>query len=255
MPRSSVTSTHAAPSSRRYCSAWSSTLLRSEAFSRRSRNCGTCALKALIPANAVVRPVRNAWTPRRTPATAWRIDSSAVRFATSDVSPSVTPSAPMTTSVAAMNILARRPSRGAVHRIACSRLRSKRRRLLSRYRNRQVPQGPAGLGGKPAFQLLRCERAPLGDERSRVVHLRSEEHTSELQSQSNIVCRLLLEKKKHTSEPEQQLNIVCRIMLGKMKLRNLSTRPIDLVVEQSTCQRWFLGDRLLSAICSPALGS
>src|SRR2546430_7603256 len=27
---------------------------------------------------------------------------------------------------------------------------------------------------------------------------RSEEHTSELQSQSNIVCRLLLEKKKNT---------------------------------------------------------
>src|SRR2546430_7477325 len=29
---------------------------------------------------------------------------------------------------------------------------------------------------------------------------RSEEHTSELQSQSNLVCRLLLEKKKHTVE-------------------------------------------------------
>src|SRR2546430_11833125 len=28
------------------------------------------------------------------------------------------------------------------------------------------------------------------------VHERSEEHTSELQSQSNLVCRLLLEKKK-----------------------------------------------------------
>src|SRR2546427_9074773 len=28
------------------------------------------------------------------------------------------------------------------------------------------------------------------------VHIRSEEHTSELQSQSNLVCRLLLEKKK-----------------------------------------------------------
>src|SRR2546430_3272081 len=27
-------------------------------------------------------------------------------------------------------------------------------------------------------------------------HMRSEEHTSELQSQSNLVCRLLLEKKK-----------------------------------------------------------
>src|SRR2546430_9208273 len=29
---------------------------------------------------------------------------------------------------------------------------------------------------------------------------RSEEHTSELQSQSNLVCRLLLEKKKHKSK-------------------------------------------------------
>src|SRR5438270_4027978 len=29
-------------------------------------------------------------------------------------------------------------------------------------------------------------------------HARSEEHTSELQSQSNLVCRLLLEKKKKT---------------------------------------------------------
>src|SRR5688572_32488642 len=29
--------------------------------------------------------------------------------------------------------------------------------------------------------------------------LRSEEHTSELQSQSNLVCRLLLEKKKNTN--------------------------------------------------------
>src|SRR2546430_16098780 len=30
--------------------------------------------------------------------------------------------------------------------------------------------------------------------------LRSEEHTSELQSQSNLVCRLLLEKKKFVNE-------------------------------------------------------
>src|SRR5688572_32286386 len=29
------------------------------------------------------------------------------------------------------------------------------------------------------------------------LHVRSEEHTSELQSQSNLVCRLLLEKKKN----------------------------------------------------------
>src|SRR5256885_11296788 len=32
-------------------------------------------------------------------------------------------------------------------------------------------------------------------------HDRSEEHTSELQSPCNLVCRLLLEKKKHTSPP------------------------------------------------------
>src|SRR2546430_9029542 len=32
----------------------------------------------------------------------------------------------------------------------------------------------------------------------RVGEMRSEEHTSELQSQSNLVCRLLLEKKKST---------------------------------------------------------
>src|SRR2546430_7623824 len=33
---------------------------------------------------------------------------------------------------------------------------------------------------------------------SQTIHSRSEEHTSELQSQSNLVCRLLLEKKKHS---------------------------------------------------------
>src|SRR2546427_5476171 len=36
----------------------------------------------------------------------------------------------------------------------------------------------------------------LGHEVAGIVEERSEEHTSELQSQSNLVCRLLLEKKK-----------------------------------------------------------
>src|SRR5256886_8135429 len=36
-----------------------------------------------------------------------------------------------------------------------------------------------------------------GGEQQRVAIARSEEHTSELQSQSNLVCRLLLEKKKN----------------------------------------------------------
>src|SRR2546430_9413284 len=34
--------------------------------------------------------------------------------------------------------------------------------------------------------------------------LRSEEHTSELQSQSNLVCRLLLEKKKKKQTPHHE---------------------------------------------------
>src|SRR2546430_11318612 len=53
-----------------------------------------------------------------------------------------------------------------------------------------------------------CLQAPMQVEERRGVHVaraigtvhgdagRSEEHTSELQSQSNLVCRLLLEKKK-----------------------------------------------------------
>src|SRR5688572_31590291 len=36
-------------------------------------------------------------------------------------------------------------------------------------------------------------------------HVRSEEHTSELQSQSNLVCRLLLEKKKKNVNPSLEL--------------------------------------------------
>src|SRR2546427_9497205 len=41
----------------------------------------------------------------------------------------------------------------------------------------------------------------------KVEELRSEEHTSELQSQSNLVCRLLLEKKKKKiNERNRQVN-------------------------------------------------
>src|SRR2546430_16027156 len=37
---------------------------------------------------------------------------------------------------------------------------------------------------------------------------RSEEHTSELQSQSNLVCRLLLEKKKKKKKKKKMIKIV-----------------------------------------------
>src|SRR5260370_14583281 len=49
---------------------------------------------------------------------------------------------------------------------------------------------------------------------------RSEEHTSELQSHLNLVCRLLLEKKKITYA--KVLGILCRIMYD-VKRRELLT--------------------------------
>src|SRR2546427_1332432 len=47
----------------------------------------------------------------------------------------------------------------------------------------------------PGADRFRRRGTGLGAEREGRAH-RSEEHTSELQSQSNLVCRLLLEKKK-----------------------------------------------------------
>src|SRR5438270_10697093 len=41
-----------------------------------------------------------------------------------------------------------------------------------------------------------CQESPRPVGQAVSSYLRSEEHTSELQSQSNLVCRLLLEKKK-----------------------------------------------------------
>src|SRR5689334_24813211 len=57
-----------------------------------------------------------------------------------------------------------------------------RRACSSATANRSAAVGP-GRGGRPAT-------------RSRAWANRSEEHTSELQSQFHLVCRLLLEKKK-----------------------------------------------------------
>src|SRR5205085_10590484 len=47
---------------------------------------------------------------------------------------------------------------------------------------------------------------------------RSEEHTSELQSQSNLVCRLLLEKKKSTNHASHYFDLV----IGKILTSRLS---------------------------------
>src|SRR2546427_9845686 len=66
------------------------------------------------------------------------------------------------------------------------------------------------------FRSVRQLPGALGDEQSALEEsfadglldcpqYRSEEHTSELQSQSNLVCRLLLEKKKRTSRKANAL--------------------------------------------------
>src|SRR2546422_649435 len=47
--------------------------------------------------------------------------------------------------------------------------------------------GKQGVDGRPEYVMQACEAS-----------LRSEEHTSELQSRLHLVCRLLLEKKKLT---------------------------------------------------------
>src|SRR2546427_6532697 len=58
------------------------------------------------------------------------------------------------------------------------------------------PHKPLLLGGLEHVAELALAAAHQRGEDLELRSLRSEEHTSELQSQSNLVCRLLLEKKK-----------------------------------------------------------
>src|ERR1039457_7306805 len=65
-----------------------------------------------------------------------------------------------------------------------------------------------------------------------MMKLRSEEHTSELQSPCNLVCRLLLENIKrseeHTSELQSPCNLVCRLLpeeSGITRASNSRHRP------------------------------
>src|SRR3989475_5378225 len=67
--------------------------------------------------------------------------------------------------------------------------------------------GLIGPNGSGKTTLINCISGTLRNDAGRIVFeghdltaVRSEEHTSELQSQSNLVCRLLLEKKKKIYE-------------------------------------------------------
>src|SRR5260221_9287623 len=66
----------------------------------------------------------------------------------------------------------------------------------ARLKRHSLPQG-LGLALRNRSIWYRSQTSPLSTPGKRT--RRSEEHTSELQSHSDLVCRLLLEKKKKTS--------------------------------------------------------
>src|SRR5688572_31956674 len=63
----------------------------------------------------------------------------------------------------------------------------------------------------------------IGLDRLRAELTRSEEHTSELQSQSNLVCRLLLEKKKKETEEPRHVPLIPVIALIHTRQRTHMT--------------------------------
>src|SRR5690606_40660194 len=65
----------------------------------------------------------------------------------------------------------------------------------ARYPFRRSSRPPADVHAR-GFRVPSPEKGISAAGHSRILAVRSEEHTSELQSRENLVCRLLLEKKK-----------------------------------------------------------
>src|SRR5690606_41324890 len=69
---------------------------------------------------------------------------------------------------------------------------------------------PEAGGVEPVWCSLCPDPVPVLDTAASVGHAaRSEEHTSELQSRENLVCRLLLEKKNPTSIVPKRIVVTC----------------------------------------------
>src|SRR2546430_13227589 len=66
----------------------------------------------------------------------------------------------------------------------------------SSFWNGTMPVRTVAMATYSTAEITRAPMIPSGRSRCGLRASRSEEHTSELQSQSNLVCRLLLEKKK-----------------------------------------------------------
>src|SRR5256885_6789491 len=58
-----------------------------------------------------------------------------------------------------------------------------------------------------------------------VLRARSEEHTSELQSPCNLVCRLLLEKKNHTGKLPSERSLSASVLRQEIGTVNISQLP------------------------------
>src|SRR2546430_10738892 len=78
----------------------------------------------------------------------------------------------------------------------------------SRVPGRADLPGPVARGGQRVAEAQRRALRQHREGRQRISgNGRSEEHTSELQSQSNLVCRLLLEKKKKSRQNDFTLRL------------------------------------------------
>src|SRR2546430_12627728 len=82
--------------------------------------------------------------------------------------------------------------------------------LFRSYRGSRAQQRSSACaerGPRPAPEAEAAASGPYGPHRPAPSNpRRSEEHTSELQSQSNLVCRLLLEKKKNNKHHSKVLS-------------------------------------------------
>src|SRR2546430_1907482 len=100
-------------------------------------------------------------------------------------------------------------------------------RVQGGHHDPQRDAGVEGGGGDPPPRRVGTRPPGAVPARSRTEDGRSEEHTSELQSQSNIVCRLLLEKKKYT------ISFAVCLSLHLLLTLDLITTSIDIVAPDS----------------------
>src|SRR2546427_4372444 len=116
-----------------------------------------------------------------------------------------------------------RETRRPCRRASQARTRGRRRGSSQNARGRSTAAAPARSACRVRAGSSR-RRCPTHARRRRDSHrprrhqrrrARSEEHTSELQSQSNLVCRLLLEKKKKKKRQQHRSKLVDKLLVEK----------------------------------------